>query len=124
MKSKLIHEKSEEENARLKAEQEMFTYSKRQEEHQDEFTQSMNAIQVQLSLKQLQKLYQNDKKLNIFFTQNEILKLEKCRRDLMDELRRRNGELEERRAESTKLKQKFKVAMKKVQIALCILNNI
>lgn len=63
VKSKLILEKFEEDDARTKAQQEMFAYAKKQEECQDEFAQSMKTMQVQLSLKQLQKLDQNNKKL-------------------------------------------------------------
>ncbi|XP_044073644.1 N-myc-interactor [Siniperca chuatsi] len=85
VKARLILEKLEEEEAKMKAQQEMFACVEKQEECQKEFTQSMNAVQ------------------------DEILKLGKRRQDLLDKLRRCQDELEAKRAESTKLKQKFKI---------------
>lgn len=48
------------------------------------------------------------------FVQNEILDLGKHRRNLLDKLRGCQVELEAKRDESVKLRQKFKVGMKKV----------
>lgn len=118
VKARLILEKLEEDDAKTKAQQQMFAYVKRHEECQEEFTQSLNAVQVQSSLEHLQavgnKLDENNKEITFFPTQNEILKLGKRRRDLLDKLKRCQVELEAKRAESSKLKQKFKVGMKEV----------
>ena len=48
MKTRLILEKLEEDEAKTKAKQEMLACVKNQEECQKEFTESMNAVQVQL----------------------------------------------------------------------------
>ncbi|KAI3355944.1 hypothetical protein L3Q82_004495 [Scortum barcoo] len=85
VKARLILEKLEEDEAKTKAQQEMSAYVKRQEECQKEFTQSMTTVQ------------------------DEILKLGKRKQDLLNKLKRCQDELEAERAESTKLKQKFKV---------------
>lgn len=47
-------------------------------------------------------------------TQEKILELGKRRQDLLDKLKRYQAQLEAKQAETTKLKQKFKVGMKKV----------
>lgn len=47
MKARLILEKLEEDEAKTKAQQEMFACVKKQEDCQKEFSQSMNAVQVQ-----------------------------------------------------------------------------
>ena len=52
------------------------------------------------------------------FPQDEILKLGKRRQDLLDKLKNHQAELEAKRAESIKLKQKFKVGINKVFQAL------
>ncbi|XP_029315544.1 N-myc-interactor isoform X2 [Cottoperca gobio] len=63
----------------------MLACVKKQEERQKEFYQSMNAVK------------------------DEILKLDKRRHDLLDRLKRCQTQLEAKRAQSTKLKQKFKI---------------
>ncbi|XP_054470939.1 N-myc-interactor isoform X2 [Anoplopoma fimbria] len=85
LKARLILEKLEEDEAKGNAQQEMLAYLKRQEECQKEFTQSRSAVQ------------------------EEILQLGARRRDLLDKLKRCQAGLEAKRAESKKLKQKFKV---------------
>lgn len=44
----------EKEDAKTKAQQDMLTYANRQEEYQEEFTRTINAVQVQWSLEHLQ----------------------------------------------------------------------
>lgn len=85
VKARLILEKLEEDEAKTKAQQEMFACVKKQEDCQKEFSQSMNAVQ------------------------DEIQKLGKHKADLQDKLWRCQDELEAKRAKSTKLKQKFKI---------------
>lgn len=85
VKARLILEKLEEDEAKTKAQQEMLAFVKKQEEGQREFTQSMNTVQ------------------------DEILKLGQRRQNLLDKLKRCQAELEARRAESTRLKQNFKI---------------
>ncbi|XP_036965857.1 N-myc-interactor [Acanthopagrus latus] len=85
VKARLILEKLEEDDAKTKAQQEMVVCVEKQEDSQKEFTRSTNALQ------------------------DEILKLGKRRQDLLDELKNHQAELEAKRAESIKLKQKFKI---------------
>lgn len=47
MKDRLILKKMEEDDAKTKAQQETMTYLKVQEKHKEEFSQSINAVQVQ-----------------------------------------------------------------------------
>ncbi|XP_070771343.1 N-myc-interactor [Enoplosus armatus] len=84
-KARLMLEKLQEDEAKTKAQQEMCACVAKQEAYQKEFTQSMNAVQ------------------------DEMLKLGKRTQDLLDKLRRCHDELEAKRAETTKLKQKFKI---------------
>lgn len=71
VKARLILEKLEEDDAKTKAQQQMFAYVKRHEECQEEFIQSLNAMQVQSSLEHLQavgnKLDENNKEITFFF---------------------------------------------------------
>ncbi|XP_051259277.1 N-myc-interactor isoform X1 [Dicentrarchus labrax] len=92
VKARLILEKLEQDEAKSQAQQEMFACVTKQEESQKEYTKSMNALQ------------------------EKILKLGKRKQDLLDQLRRYQDELEAKRAESTKLKQKFKFVPPPVQI--------
>lgn len=85
VKARLILEKLEEDDAKSKAQQEMLVCIEKQDECQKEFTRSFNALQ------------------------DEILKLGKHRQDLLDKLKNHQAELEAKRAESIKLKQKFKI---------------
>ncbi|XP_034741084.1 N-myc-interactor [Etheostoma cragini] len=85
VKARLILEKLEEDEAKAKAQQEMLAYFKQQEECQKDFNQSMNAVQEQ------------------------SLQLSRRRNDLLEKLKSYQAQLEARRAESTKLKQKFKI---------------
>ncbi|KAF0025995.1 hypothetical protein F2P81_020732 [Scophthalmus maximus] len=85
VKSRLIVEKLEEDEAKDKAKQEMIAWVKKQDECQKEFTQSMGSVQ------------------------GELLKLAKRKQDLLDKLKMCQDQLESKRAESTKLKQKFKI---------------
>ncbi|XP_041806380.1 N-myc-interactor [Chelmon rostratus] len=87
VKARLMLEKLEEDDAKTKAQQEMLACVEKQEECQKEFTQSVNAMQ------------------------DKILQLGKHRHDLLDKLRRYQAELEAKRTESTKLKQKFKISV-------------
>ncbi|XP_026232056.1 N-myc-interactor [Anabas testudineus] len=84
-KSRLIMEKLEEDETKEKAKQEMLTWASKQDECRKEFTQSMSAMQ------------------------DEIQKLDKSKQDLLDKLKRCQAELNKKKAESTKLKQKFKI---------------
>ncbi|XP_078119189.1 N-myc-interactor [Sander vitreus] len=85
VKARLILEKLEEDDAKAKAQQEMLAYVKKQEECQKDFSQSMDAVQ------------------------DQILQLARRKKDLQDNLKRCQTQLEARRVESTKLKQKFKI---------------
>ncbi|KAK9538145.1 hypothetical protein VZT92_005698 [Zoarces viviparus] len=85
VKARLILEKLEEDEAKEKAKQEMMAHVKKQEECQKEF------------------------KLNMSTVQEEILLLGGHRHVLLDRLKRCQAALEAKRAESTKLKQKFKI---------------
>ncbi|KAF1382223.1 hypothetical protein PFLUV_G00141450 [Perca fluviatilis] len=85
VKARLILEKLEEDDAKAQAQQEMLAYVKKQEECQKDFSQSMDAVQ------------------------DEIRQLARRKKDLQDKLKRCQDQLEARRAESTKLKQKFKI---------------
>lgn len=116
-------EKLEQDEAKTKAQQEMMACSTKQEECQKEFLQSMNAVQVQLKSSThntYRVLGRNEMRIprnSLHFftfsvTQDEILKFDKSRQDLLDKLKRNQAKLESKRADSTKLKQKFKVGMK------------
>ncbi|XP_075937174.1 N-myc-interactor [Anarhichas minor] len=85
VKARLILEKLEEDEAKEKAKQEMMAHLKKQQECQKEFQLNMNTVQ------------------------EEILLLGGRRQDLLDKLKRCQAALEAKRAESTKLKQKFKI---------------
>lgn len=85
VKSRLILEKLEEEEAKSKAQQEMLDCAKNQEECQKEFNESMKAVQ------------------------DEIQKLGKRKHDLLDKLMTCQAELKAKRTDSAKLKQKFKI---------------
>lgn len=61
IKDRLILKKMEEDDAKTKAQQEMMTYVKMQEKCKEEFSQSMNAVQVQ----SLQHLVAFGKKLEM-----------------------------------------------------------
>nr|XP_046260294.1 N-myc-interactor isoform X2 [Scatophagus argus] len=87
VKARLILEKLEEDDTKIKAQQEMLTYVQKQEECQKAFAQSINSVQ------------------------DKIRKLGKCKQDLLDKLRRCQVELQAKKAESTKLKQKFKMCI-------------
>ncbi|GAA6219742.1 N-myc-interactor-like [Lates japonicus] len=85
LKSRLIVEKLEEDEAKEKAKHEMHALVKKQDNFRKEFNQSKSEVQ------------------------DEIQKLTKRKQDLLDKLRRCKAELDAKRAESTKLKQKFKI---------------
>lgn len=85
MKSRLILEKLEENDAKTHAQQEMLAYVGKFEEYQKEFAQSIDAVQ------------------------NDLLKLGKDRQDLMGKLKQYQAKLEAKRADSIKLRQKFKI---------------
>ncbi|XP_070694834.1 N-myc-interactor isoform X2 [Pempheris klunzingeri] len=85
VKARLILEKLEQDEAKMKAQQEMVACAKKQEECQNKFKQSMKALQ------------------------NESLTFDKRRQDLLGKLRRCKAELEAKRAKSAQLKQKFKI---------------
>ncbi|XP_042283270.1 N-myc-interactor isoform X2 [Thunnus maccoyii] len=85
VKSRLILEKLEEDEAKSKAQQEMLDCAKNQKECQEEFAESMKAVQ------------------------DEILKLGKRKQDLLDKLMTCQAELEAKRTDTAKLKQKFKI---------------
>ncbi|XP_056244880.1 N-myc-interactor [Seriola aureovittata] len=85
VKSRLIVEKLEEDEAKEKAKQEMLALVEKNNEYQKDFAQSLSSVQ------------------------DEIGKLAKRKQDLLDKLMRCQAELEAKRAESTKLKQKFKI---------------
>ncbi|TDH07250.1 hypothetical protein EPR50_G00121600 [Perca flavescens] len=84
-KARLLLEKLEEDEAKAKAQVEMMAYVKKQEECQKDFSQSMDALQ------------------------DQIQQLARRKKDLQDKLKRCQDQLEARRVESTKLKQKFKI---------------
>ncbi|XP_068581310.1 N-myc-interactor [Cebidichthys violaceus] len=88
VKARLILEKLEEDEAKAKAKQEMLAHLKKGEECQKEFTQSIKTVQ------------------------EEVLQLGVRRQDLLDKLKRCQAALEAKKAESAKLKQKFKVYAK------------
>ncbi|XP_022609628.1 N-myc-interactor-like [Seriola dumerili] len=85
VKSRLIVEKLEEDEAKVKAKQEMLAWVEKNNEYQKDFAQSLSSVQ------------------------DEIGKLAKRKQDLLGKLMRCQAELEAKRAESTKLKQKFKI---------------
>lgn len=85
-KSRLGLEKLEEDEAKSKAQQELNACLKNQEKYQKEFDESMTTVQ------------------------DEIQKIAKQNQDLLETLRKYQAELETKRAESTKLKQKFKIS--------------
>lgn len=84
-KSRLLMEKLEEDEAKEKTKQEMLSWAKKQDECRKEFAQSISGVQ------------------------DEILKLCNCKTNLLDKLRRCQSELENKKAESIKLKEKFKI---------------
>uniref|UniRef100_A0A3P8U6P0 NID domain-containing protein n=1 Tax=Amphiprion percula TaxID=161767 RepID=A0A3P8U6P0_AMPPE len=88
MKARLILEKLEEDEIKTKAQQEMMACVKKQDECQEAFTQSMSRVQ------------------------DEFLKLAKHKQALLEKLRRVQAELDGKRAECTKLRQKFKIYAK------------
>uniref|UniRef100_A0A3Q0R315 NID domain-containing protein n=1 Tax=Amphilophus citrinellus TaxID=61819 RepID=A0A3Q0R315_AMPCI len=86
IKARLVLEKLEEDEAKSKAQQEMTACVKNQEKYQEEFNQSMSTVQ------------------------DEIKKIAKQNQDLLEKLKKYQAELETKRAESSKLKQKFKIS--------------
>ncbi|XP_062288402.1 N-myc-interactor isoform X1 [Scomber scombrus] len=85
VKARFTLEKLEEDEAKIKAQQEMMACLKNQEECQKEFIETTKEVQ------------------------DEILKLGERRKVLLDKLRRCQTELEVKKTESAKLKQKFKI---------------
>ncbi len=85
VKARLILEKLEEEDAKKNAQQEMATCVERNKECQKELTQKVDAVD------------------------DELRKLGKRRQDLLDKLKQIQAELNAKRGESAKLKQKFKI---------------
>ncbi|TKS67909.1 N-myc-interactor [Collichthys lucidus] len=85
VKARLVLEKLEEDDVKTKAKQEMMACITKQEEYQKEFIESLKAVK------------------------EKILGLGKRRQDLLDKLKRYQAQLEAKKAESTKLKQKFKI---------------
>ncbi|XP_029386326.1 N-myc-interactor [Echeneis naucrates] len=85
LKSRLIVEKLDEDEAKAKAKQEMISWIEKKDKFQGDFTQSLSSVQ------------------------DKIEKFAKCKQDLLEKLRRYQAELELKRAESTKLEQKFKI---------------
>uniref|UniRef100_UPI0037E7B00C N-myc-interactor n=1 Tax=Semicossyphus pulcher TaxID=241346 RepID=UPI0037E7B00C len=84
-KARLTLEKLDEEDVKRKAQQEMMALSKEEEELKKEFTESLKAIQ------------------------REIQSLSKHKQDLIHKLKTRQDKLEAKKAESARLKQKFKI---------------
>lgn len=87
VKSRLILEKMEKDEAKQNAQKEMQACVKQQEERQRDFAQSLSTVQ------------------------DEIQKLSKHRQDLLDHLKRYQTELEAQRAEAIVLKQRFKISI-------------
>ncbi|XP_035030744.1 N-myc-interactor [Hippoglossus stenolepis] len=85
VKSRLIMEKLEEDEAKKIAKEEMKALANERAECEEDFSQRMCAVK------------------------EEILKVSKRKQDLLDKLKRFQAELQNKRAESTKLKQKFKI---------------
>nr|XP_040057196.1 N-myc-interactor isoform X1 [Gasterosteus aculeatus aculeatus] len=85
VKARMILEKLEEDEAKSKAQQELVAHGKKQEECQKESTERINAVQV------------------------EILRLAGRRQNLLDKLKGYQAVLEAKRAESAKLKRRFKI---------------
>ncbi|XP_037542695.1 N-myc-interactor [Nematolebias whitei] len=85
VKARLILEKLKEEDVKKKAQQEMMAHLEKQKSFKEDADQNLNQLQ------------------------GEIQKLSKQKQDLLDKLRRCQDQLEAQRAESTKLKQKFKI---------------
>ncbi|XP_034417274.1 N-myc-interactor [Cyclopterus lumpus] len=85
VKARLMLDKLEEDEAKEEARLVLLACVKKQEECQKEFTQSMNTVK------------------------DELLLLDERRHDLLNKLKQCQAALEAKRAESTKLKQKFKI---------------
>lgn len=85
VKARLVLEKLEEDENKSKAQQEMMAGVKKQEDFQKQCAQDVSRVQ------------------------DEFAKLAKRKRDLLEKLRRIQAELEARRAQSARLKQKFKI---------------
>ncbi|XP_028250244.1 N-myc-interactor isoform X2 [Parambassis ranga] len=85
MKARLLLEKLEEDDAKTKAQQEMMACIEKQEKNKKEFSQRLS------------------------IEEDKIRKLTEKKRDLLDQLRKSEAELEAKKAECTKLKQKFKI---------------
>ncbi|KAL6101070.1 nmi [Pungitius sinensis] len=85
VKARMILEKLEEDEAKSKAQQELVAHGKKLEECQKESTERLNTVQA------------------------EILRLAGRRQNLLDKLKGYQAVLEAKRAESTKLKRKFKI---------------
>ncbi|MEQ2216467.1 hypothetical protein XENOCAPTIV_016657, partial [Xenoophorus captivus] len=83
-KARMLLEKLEEGEAKANAQQEMMAYVKKQELCQKEFIQQLDIVQ------------------------DEIQRLSKHKQDIQDKLSRCKAELEAKRAETSKLTQKFK----------------
>ncbi|XP_047227601.1 N-myc-interactor [Girardinichthys multiradiatus] len=84
-KARMLLEKLEEGEAKANAQQEMMAYVKKQELCQKEFSQQLDIVQ------------------------DEIQRLSKHKQDIQDKLSRCKAELEAKRAETSKLTQKFKI---------------
>ncbi|KAM9365210.1 N-myc-interactor isoform 1-T3 [Pholidichthys leucotaenia] len=85
MKSRLLLEKMSEDDTKAKAQEEMNAYLKKQDECQKEFAQRMSTVQ------------------------EEIQELTKHKQDLLATLKKCKAEQDAKKAETAKLKQKFKI---------------
>ncbi|KAM4561309.1 N-myc-interactor isoform 1-T1 [Fundulus diaphanus] len=85
IKARMVLEKLEEDEAKKKAQHEMIAYVQKQESCQKQFRQQLDIVQ------------------------DEIQRLSKHKQDILDKLRRCKAELEAKRAETSKLKHKFKI---------------
>ncbi|XP_029980501.1 N-myc-interactor [Sphaeramia orbicularis] len=85
VKTRLVMEKLEEEEAKRKAKEQMMTYANKRQECEKKFNENLKEMQ------------------------SEVCQLGKRKQDLMDKLKRCQAELEAKRSESMKLRQKFKI---------------
>ncbi|XP_038150058.1 N-myc-interactor [Cyprinodon tularosa] len=85
IKARILLEKMEADDAKTNAQQEMMALAKKQESCQKDFKQQLDMVQ------------------------DEIKKLSKCKQDILEKLKRSKAELEAQQAETSKLKQRFKI---------------
>lgn len=113
IKARILLEKMEADDAKTNAQQEMMALAKKQESCQKDFKQQLDMVQVCPPFYTMTGFWEEGNNNAYLITfKDEIKKLSKCKQDILEKLKRSKAELEAQRAETSKLKQRFKVRMK------------